>query len=428
MAELTELQVAFVIEEIRLRGVRLHGLQEDLTDHICTAIESRIDSGESFETAFHNTMKLFGPGGLMQVQEQTLFLLTQMNETMKKLTTGFGLATVALLLAGIFFKIMHWPGAGVMLVSGNALLVLFYLPPILIHKLRESPREEHLMLILGFVGLGLFAMGTTFRVMHWPMGNPLFWTGFATLALGFTPAYFYNRYKNSVNKSITITTALVVLMGIIQIGQLINLHPSRQYYFGMGVINEVIRQNAQQAGANDLLLRSLAEDERAGRLSAEADVLLKHMEDLKTFLISETEGISLTEAGAATLTGLRKADNHTVPTHILIGDYDHPRTDAHSARYLAGKLKEFRATVLGTYDESMRTMIDPMLGLHTEGEYRNVKGETEDWARYHFYHVTLMAAVTHLTKLQWEVRQAENQALIYLKSQSETPGPPSPES
>lgn len=428
MAELTDLQIAFVSEEIRSRGVHLQGLQEDLIDHICTAIESRIDSGESFETAFHNTLRLFGPDGLMQVQEQTLFLLTQMNETMKKLTTGFGLATVAILLAGMFFKIMHWPGAGIMLVSGNALLVFFYLPPLLIHKLRESSREEHPMLILGFAGLGLFALGTTFKVMHWPMGNPLFWTGFALLALGFTPAYFYNRYKASVNKSITLTTALVVLMGIIQIGQLINMHPSRQYYFGMWVINEVIQQNEQQAGTNDLLVRALAGDERAGRLSAEADALVKHIEDLKTYLISETEGMSIAEAGEAALIELRKADNYSVPTRILIGDYDHPRTDERSARHLAGKLSAFRATVLRTYDESMRTMIDPMLGLHTESEYGNLRGETEDWARYHFYQVTLMAAVTHLTKLQWEVRQAENQALIHLKSQSEAPGPPSPES
>jgi len=425
MAQLNDLQIAFINEEIRARGVYLDDLQEDLLDHICTAIESRIDERETFESAFHQTLRLFGPGGLMQVQEQTLLLLTQMNETMKKLSMGFGLASAALLLAGMFFKIMHWPGGGIMLVSGNFFLVLFYLPFILVHKLRESKREEYPMLIAGFVGLGLFATGTTFKIMYWPMGNMLFWSGFLVLALGFTPLYFYRRYKTSVNKSITVTTALVVFLGIIQIGQLVNMRPSRQYYFGMSVINEVMQQNERQASENAALVQSLAQDDRAAMLSAKADELVAHIENLKTYLVSSTEGI---QAGETALKDLRHGDNHDTPTRILIGDLQNPEAGVHSARQLANRLGEFRALLLQTYDEPMRSMVEPLTGLRTDGEYTSIKGEREDWATYHFYQVTLIAAITHLTKLQWEIRQAENQALIYLKTQSEAPGPPSPES
>ena len=57
---------------------------------------------------------------------------------MKKLTFGFGLTSTFLLLAGTIFKLMHWPGANIMVTLGVGLLVLGYLPMILSHKLKES--------------------------------------------------------------------------------------------------------------------------------------------------------------------------------------------------------------------------------------------------------------------------------------------------
>ena len=49
MAELTEQQIEFVRSEILARGVNLDTLRDDLLDHICTAIEHKMDEGLSFD-------------------------------------------------------------------------------------------------------------------------------------------------------------------------------------------------------------------------------------------------------------------------------------------------------------------------------------------------------------------------------------------
>ena len=167
MSELNEQQIELISAYIKQRGIAQHELHEDLLDHVCTSIEERQGQGDSFEAAFQHTIALFGPGGLKQVQTQTFELLTEMNATMKKLTFGFGLTSTFLLLAGTIFKLMHWPGASVMVVLGVALLVFGYLPIILSHKLKESEKGDRLMHVLGFLGLSMTSVGVLFKIMRW---------------------------------------------------------------------------------------------------------------------------------------------------------------------------------------------------------------------------------------------------------------------
>ncbi len=47
---------------------------------------------------------------------------------MKKTILIFGYLSIFLSTTGLLFKLQHWPGAGVMLIVGVALLNLGYLP------------------------------------------------------------------------------------------------------------------------------------------------------------------------------------------------------------------------------------------------------------------------------------------------------------
>ena len=89
MSELSEQQVALISAYIKQHGIAQDELHDDLLDHVCTSIERLMDDGKNFEDAFEQTIKLFGPGGLKQVQQQTFELLTEMNETMKKILSIF---------------------------------------------------------------------------------------------------------------------------------------------------------------------------------------------------------------------------------------------------------------------------------------------------------------------------------------------------
>lgn len=415
MAELTEQQIEFVSEEIHVRGVNLNSLHDDLLDHICTSIERKMDEGLNFDSAFVQTIKLFGPNGLMQVQNQTLLFLTQMNETMKKLSIGFGLATVALLLAGIFFKAMHWPGAGMLIVLGNALLVCGYLPILLSHKLKESAANEKLTVISGYVGLAVMATGITFKLMHWPYANMMMLSGFAVLVLIYMPVYFYQRYKTSVNKSITITSAMISAICVILVLELMNFKNSGLYNHGITVINEQLEENVNAAKSNDVILT----DGEAQKLHQKAEAFVTRIEKLKVMLKAATQLISEEEAAGMKLEDLSRANSEVASMYRL---FERKEMDK-----LVAEVAEFKNQVLAAFPEDMQDGVSGMINLDTDKTYESIKGENQTWAEYHFKDVSLIGVISNLSALQLQVQHAENLAMMYLKSQSEAQRPPSAE-
>jgi hypothetical protein len=52
-------------------------------------------------------------------------------------------------------------------------------------------------------------------------------------------------------------------------------------------------------------------------------------------------------------------------------------------------------------------------------------GEKQDWVRHNFEQMPVIGVVSLLSKLQSDIRQSENIALVYLLSQPEASNPPS---
>lgn len=413
MAELTEQQIEFVSDEIQARGVKLNTLHDDLLDHICTAIEHKMDEGVNFDSAFVQTIKLFGPNGLMQVQHQTLVLLTQMNETMKKLSLGFGLATVAFLLAGIFFKAMHWAGAGALIVLGDALLVLGYIPILTAHKLKESAPNEKLNAISGYLGLAVMATGITFKLMHWPAANILMLGGFGILALIYMPVYHYMRYKTSLNKSITITSAIISLICVILVLQLMNFKNVGLYNHGITVINEQLEENLVAARSNSALVSG----DKAEQLHEKVGQFVEQIDKLKLELKAATQGISEAEAANLKLSDLSRANSEVASMFRL---FERKEIDK-----IVADVASINHDILAVFPDPMQGEMANIINLNTSNTYVSIKGETQTWATYHFQNASLIGVVSNLSALQLQVQHAGNLAIIYLKSQSEALRPPS---
>lgn len=84
------------------------------------------------------------------------------------------------LFLGVFFKVMHWPGASIILLIS----ILFPLIDIIVQAIRKKgDRETNVLSAIGLLFLSLFLV---FKFQHWPGGNPMFFI--ATLILGI---YFF---------------------------------------------------------------------------------------------------------------------------------------------------------------------------------------------------------------------------------------------
>ena len=425
MPELNEQQIDLISAYIKQHGVAQDELHEDLLDHVCTSIEERQQQGDSFEAAFQHTIALFGPGGLQQVQTQTFELLTEMNATMKKLTFGFGLTSTFLLLAGTIFKLMHWPGASPMAVLAVGFLVLGYLPMILAHKLKESPKSDRLMHVLGFLGLSITSVGVLFKIMHWPGAFVLLMTGMTVLAVGYVPIYFYKRYQTSVNKPITFSSSLIATACLIMVFALMTMRNSGWYEHGVMTVNDQLTEsNANLADLNSELV-AISNWPESQELASETEKMVNYLEDLKTHLIVKTKEIKGETSEQMNLHDLDIKHNSQTATAVLLHHEGEARTGAYSAKDLEQKLNAFNNYILNHYPSELRNAMKASFGIKTKGTYKSTQGRDQTWAEHHFEFVPLFAVVSNLSKWQMEVQQMETQLLMYHGSQPAASDPPS---
>ncbi len=87
--ELKKSQVAFIRRDLVKRGIYYSPLQEDVLDHICTAVEADMAKGTRFKDAYQNSLKQFYPDEVSQIQSQTLKNLNPMTLLSSYLKTAF---------------------------------------------------------------------------------------------------------------------------------------------------------------------------------------------------------------------------------------------------------------------------------------------------------------------------------------------------
>ncbi|OIQ18132.1 MAG: hypothetical protein BM557_07400 [Flavobacterium sp. MedPE-SWcel] len=66
--------------------------------------------------------------------------------------------------------------------------------------IKNKIRSKRLIYISGYIATTLISTGWFFKIMHWPFAGILLALGFAILIILFFPTFFYNKYKSSERK------------------------------------------------------------------------------------------------------------------------------------------------------------------------------------------------------------------------------------
>ena len=81
-----------IIKDLNYRGIVLEGFQDEVIDHVCSAVEEEMDHGKNFIEAYNEVLKSFGhTAGLREIQKQTLHVKNQTTTIMLRnyLTMAF---------------------------------------------------------------------------------------------------------------------------------------------------------------------------------------------------------------------------------------------------------------------------------------------------------------------------------------------------
>jgi len=138
----------------------------------------------------------------------------------------------------------------------------------------------------------------------------------------------------------------------------------------------------------------------AMKLSTE---MVDYINNLRDVLVATTEKMPLDSARKMNIRDLRKKDNYTIPTQVMIG----PLEDATKgkARELKNKIREYREKMLKLINPNQRKEIS--IGLDTEDKYKDAFGKIQSWERHNFYDIPLAADIPILNKFISEVNNAE---------------------
>lgn len=304
MYTLSDQQIDFILNDIKIRGVEMEDLQLNLLDHICCIIECELEAEGDFEDFYHKTIPKFFKKELKEIEEETKLLLTFKNYyAMKKTMNAVGIIASISIVLGAIFRFQHILGANVIMILGVILISFIFLPLMFILKLRESTeKRDRTILILGALISILLIIGVAFKLMFWPGANILL--GFASLILlfVFAPMYLFTGLRNPVTKVNTLVNAVLLIAGT---GLLMSLstRDGGAGYYGFDTVRDIhhrLKANTELAvQRNAFIYNSLNVDsipEEVKNYFSESTETEKYLEDLTTQLIAYSQNISPEEA------------------------------------------------------------------------------------------------------------------------------------
>jgi hypothetical protein len=230
MYSLTGDQIDFINSDIAKRGIEMESLRNDLLDHVCCIIEEEYDGKSDFAEFYIRVIKRFYKSELKEIQEETILHLTFKNYyVMKKTMIYSGAFTAFTLIMGSFFKVMHYPGAGILFALAILTASLLFLPLNFLLKSKEEPKMLDKFIIgSGFFAFMLFSLGVLFRIQHWQGAMYLWMTSLVITFIIFIPMYFVSGIRRPEKKTnTTVFTVIIILAAGLQFA-LINVHPAKR--------------------------------------------------------------------------------------------------------------------------------------------------------------------------------------------------------
>jgi len=198
---ITDDQYYFISQKIKKSGIASKEIQDDLIDHFCCLVEIEIQKGQSFEEAYKNAYQQTTPNGFEEIQLETFFLLNHKKIIrMKQFTYISGYLFALSTTVGAFFKVMHFPGANIMLFSGLLGISFIFLPLLLINKFKHrvfNVMSEKLKWIFGTLSIMLILIGSGFKILHLQGATVIFGLGMLIFGILFLPFLFFRMYKSN---------------------------------------------------------------------------------------------------------------------------------------------------------------------------------------------------------------------------------------
>ena len=175
--------------------------------------------------------------------------------------------------------------------------------------------------------------------------------------------------------------------------------------------NKITYTAFDQALKNDSIKYGKAYNS-ARAIKKNSDEVITFLEDLKTQLVVQCEGVEKGEK-VPELREMGKKDNWDIPTLVMCGSENDGK--GHKASELKKKLEDYEKSLLTFIDDpkmkaDFKTRLENLLDTKDPAP-EQVEDQKRTWEMVKFYHNPVVATVALLTKFQGDIKNAESQVI-----------------
>ena len=197
MSKITSAQIATVQKFLDLQGLTFKPLREELMDHLLEDLNLQISQGKSFPEAWASITDQIPEHHFTTIQSET------MEAIQKKISRSrvFSVLSLFLLALSSIFKVLHLPGAAILLVASMVSIAISFVISSISGIRMYRNKKGGTILLLTVAGILLFFLSWMLQILNMPGGIPLRFVGVFLLLILF-PAltiYFYNHLKSEHN-------------------------------------------------------------------------------------------------------------------------------------------------------------------------------------------------------------------------------------
>ena len=186
--QLSDKQYDEVFNKIDTVDLQNYQLKLDLLDHIACSVEELMVEGQSFEDAARDVFNTFSTRHIKHI-EYTTERLTMKN--MKKHTKLFGILGLTMIVLGGVMKYLHLQGAAVILGIGVIVVVFGFFGSNTIETVKNMDSiKGRVVQIIGAIGAMFTLGGGFFKIMHLPGAGEMLIIGPVLLLIYFSFSAF----------------------------------------------------------------------------------------------------------------------------------------------------------------------------------------------------------------------------------------------
>ncbi len=147
---------------------------------------------------------------------------------MKQKIYILGVIAAMIISTGLIFKVNHWPGAAILIITGTLILVLLFFPAALINNYKaEGNSQNKLLYIVTFITCFVVFTAMLFKIMHWPHAGVALLIALPFPYIVFLPVFLTVTSKNK-NFNIYNTVFVLLLLALNSVfSALLSLNVSR---------------------------------------------------------------------------------------------------------------------------------------------------------------------------------------------------------